>query len=831
MIARARRTLMLGTSVALVAAAAAPVGVAATPRAVRLGSPPSLPAGAGVAGALPDSKPLDVTVMLEPQSGLAAYATAVSTPGSPLYHHYLTVAQFAQRFGPAAPRLNAVESSLRARGLQPGAVSANHLAIGVHATAGALANAFGTAFQKVDLPGRTAYRNTRAPLLDQSIAADVQSVIGLDSLQTANPLGVRAAQAQTRLAPHVVTGGPQACAAASNVGEYTADQIASAYRFSSMYGAGDLGTGQTIALYELESNSTSDIAAYQSCYGTSAPVSYVKVDSFSGTGAGSGEAALDIEDVIGLAPRASFLVYQGPNTNAGVIDTYNAIISQDQAKVISTSWGLCESQEGTSAASSENTLFQEAATQGQTIFAASGDSGSEDCGTNSLAVDDPGSQPFVTSVGGTTMPALGPPPTQSVWNNSSGAGGGGISRLWQMPSYQSGAPASLNVVNSGSSGTPCAAGAGGLCREVPDVSADADPNTGYAIFWKGSWIGIGGTSAAAPTWAGFTALVNGSSGCGGTPVGFANPLLYAAAGSAFSADFSDITSGNNDGTGTNGGKFAAGPGFDMATGLGTPVGSTLPAALCGGGGGGPSVSVTNPGNQTGTVGAPVSLQISASDTDQGALTYSATGLPAGLSINSSTGLISGTPTTATSSNVTVTATDATGPSGGASFTWTISAPICPARQLLVNPGFETGTAAPWTGTTSTIVPSSVAEPAHSGSFLAKLDGKGRFETQSLAQKVAVPKSCANYTFSFWLHIDTAQTGTKATDTLKVTVSYGLGTKTLDALSNLNAAPGYAQYSFSLAAYAGKTVTIKFAGAENGSLQTTFALDDTALNVS
>jgi hypothetical protein len=241
--------------------------------------------------------------------------------------------------------------------------------------------------------------------------------------------------------------------------------------------------------------------------------------------------------------------------------------------------------------------------------------------------------------------------------------------------------------------------------------------------------------------------------------------------------------------------------------------------------------VTNPGNQTGTAGTAVSLQIHASDTDGGTLSYSATGLPAGLAINSATGLIAGTPTTTGSSSVQITATDATGPSGSASFTWTIVAPACPPRQLLVNPGFETGTAAPWTGTTAAILATSAGEPAHSGGFLAKLDGKGKFETQSLAQKVAVPKGCANYTFSFWLHIDTAQTGTKAADNLKVTVSNGLSTKTLVALSNLNAAPGYQQYSFSLAADAGKTVTIKFAGAENGSLQTTFALDDTALSVS
>jgi hypothetical protein len=183
------------------------------------------------------------------------------------------------------------------------------------------------------------------------------------------------------------------------------------------------------------------------------------------------------------------------------------------------------------------------------------------------------------------------------------------------------------------------------------------------------------------------------------------------------------------------------------------------------------------------------------------------------------------------STVTVTATDATGPSGSASFTWAIVPPVCPARQLLGNPGFETGTAAPWTGTTKAVVAATAAEPAHSGAFLAVLDGKGHLETNTLSQKIVVPKGCASYAFSFWLHIDTAQTGVKPADTLKVTITNGLGAKTLIVLSNLNAAPGYQQHTFDLSAYAGKTVTIKFTGAENGSLQTTFALDDTAFQVS
>jgi subtilase family serine protease len=325
-------------------------------------------------------------------------------------------------------------------------------------------------------------------------------------------------------------------------------------------------------------------------------VSVVKVDGGAGSGSGSGEAALDIEQAVALAPGATFLVYEGPNSNsgapgAGPYDTWNAIISQDRARVISASWGQCEPLEGATDASAESTLFQEAAAQGQAIMSASGDTGSEDClgqtgllPDTSLAVDDPSSQPFVTGVGGTTMSALGPRPTEQVWNNGGGlgallgqpgAGGGGASALWGMPAYQSSAASSLHVVQSRS-------------RESPDVSANADPNTGYLIYWNGSgsaqgsagWQGIGGTSAAAPVWASAIALINASQACAGAMVGFANPALYRAAAAGYAQDFNDVTGGNNDFTGSNGGSYTAAPGFDMASGLGTLNAAALEGSLC-----------------------------------------------------------------------------------------------------------------------------------------------------------------------------------------------------------------------------------------------------------
>jgi hypothetical protein len=249
-----------------------------------------------------------------------------------------------------------------------------------------------------------------------------------------------------------------------------------------------------------------------------------------------------------------------------------------------------------------------------------------------------------------------------------------------------------------------------------------------------------------------------------------------------------------------------------------------------------TVTVTNPGSQTGTVGAAASLQIAATDSASGqTLAYSASGLPAGLSINSSTGLISGTPTAVGTSKVTVTATDTTGAAGTASFTWTIGASGggCTAAQLLGNPGFENGTtSAPWTASSGVINNDLASEPSHSGSWDAWLDGYGTTHTDTLAQSVAIPTGCTSANFSFWLHIDTAETGTTAYDTLKVQVLNSSGTVlgTLSTFSNVDANTGYAQHSFSLAPYIGQTVTLKFTGSEDFELQTSFVIDDTALNV-
>jgi hypothetical protein len=711
---RTARRLAYALAVALLA----PV-TAAQAATVRVGRTPAVPAGARLVGMVPAATRLHVSVTLRPRdpAALTAYARAVSTPGSPSYRRYLTPAQFARRFGATAAQIRAVRRSLRAQGLTPGAVSRGALSISVVASAGRLERAFSVSLTRMALRnGASAIRASSAPALPARLARAVQSVVGLDTAAAPQPLLVRA-RPGSRGGPgrgslargHVVTGGPQPCAAASAAAPgqqaYTADQIASAYGFSGLYAARDSGAGVTVAVYELEPDDPADIAAYQSCYGTHATVSDVPVDDGAGTGPGSGEAALDIENLIGLAPNVNVLVYQGPNSNSGSpgsgpYDTFSAIVNQNRARVVTVSWGQCEEALGAADAAAENTLFEQATIQGQSIVAASGDSGAEDCDNGGAlpqtqaGVDDPSSQPFVTGVGGTTLSTLGPRPTESVWNSGGtilsgtlqpGASGGGISALWPMPSPQLDSPAALNVRTSQAAGSACGH-PGGFCREVPDVAADGDPATGYLIYWNGrgevtgepaGWQGIGGTSGAAPLWAAVLALTDGSRACTGAPVGYASPALYKAAGSAYAADFNDVASGDNDFTGTNGGRYAAAPGYDPASGLGTPNAATLAAALCAN-----TIKLTNPGAQRAAVHQSVSLRLRASAASGAALTYAAAGLPPGLKIDPATGRIAGRPTRAGRYTVRASAHDSQSQTAGTSFVWIVGGPPTISRVSL-----------------------------------------------------------------------------------------------------------------------------------------------------
>jgi subtilase family serine protease len=582
--------------------AAASAGAATVP----VQAAPELPAGASFAGSVAPERQLDLYVALEPRApaALESFAEEVATPGSPVYADYLSVPEFAARFAPTPAEVATVRAALTARGLDVGAPTANNLSLPVAATAAEAEAAFGTEIARVETDsGRLAFANRGAPRIATAAAPYVQGVLGLDNLTQSHRADVSPATSSTATpaAPtSVVTGGPQPCAEAIKAGEeasgYTADQLATAYGLDGFYAAGNFGAGQTVALLELEPFFTKDINDFQNCYGTHVPITMETVGKAPADEGEDGEAAMDIENVLSLAPGARVLVYQSANDGGAEAEIIAAYVSQNVAKVMSSSWGLCEkfTQESEpTAMATINTLLQEAAIQGQSFFAAAGDFGSTDCyeeesksPDESLAVDYPPSDPFATAVGGTRMENPTGAATDYLWDEAPrwGAGGGGLSETFAMPAYQRNAAAGLGVIDALSSGAPCGA-TGGYCRQVPDVSADAALESGWVIHAEGSWEVNGGTSAAAPFWAAFTALTNASPACGGHTVGFANPALYAVAGSSYATAFRDVTGPLAGGRATTNRfdlsqPYPAKVGYDMASGLGTPTGTALAASLC-----------------------------------------------------------------------------------------------------------------------------------------------------------------------------------------------------------------------------------------------------------
>jgi hypothetical protein len=597
-------------------------------------------------------------------------------------------------------------------------------------------------------------------------------------INTAGPAQPASAFAASR------TASPAASPAVTPTG-YGPSQLQSAYSLAAAAAAD--GSGETVYLVDAYDYPTAqaDLNTYRSQYGLPACGSgcFSKVNQngaasplppAAGSSGWDVEEALDIDMVSAICPLCHItLVEASGATNSALYTAENSAVSLG-AKFISNSWG---GEEYFGEASDASTYFNH---PGVAITVSAGDAPGPEF---------PAESEYVTAVGGTTLSTAS---TSRGWNETSWSdSGGGCSVDESAPSWQ------VSAV------TGCTK------REDNDVSADANPNTGAAIYnsySEGGWLEVGGTSESSPIIAAVYALA-------GTPASGSYPAQ-------------DIW------THQPSGLYRVGSGYASVPGWGTPDGIT--AFKSGSSGGtGNTVTVTNPGNKTAIVGTATSLQISATDSASGqTLSYSATGLPAGLSISAS-GLIAGTPTTAGGYPVTVTAKDTTGASGSAAFNWTVSASggSCTAKQLLGNPGFETGTATPWTATAG-VINNDSAEPPHSGSWDAWLDGYGTTHTDTLSQAVTLPSGCTTYTASFWLHTDTAETTkTTAFDTLRVQVMNSSGTATLATFSNLNAASGYQQHSYSLSGYAGQTVTLKFTGTEDSSLQTSFVLDDTAINIS
>jgi kumamolisin len=526
------------------------------------GSERSELSGARPAGELDASARITVTVILRRRAEVPQ--ELINGPQTP------TVAELRERYG-ADP--DDVELATEALGRYELTVVQAHPGsrrLKVSGTIAELSAAFGTTLTQVVSPhpdgsGQVVHRYRSGGLsVPAELAGIVTAVLGLDDRPVARPQ-FRRAPAHRILAE---VAAPNASPGASG-GPLTALQVASFYNFPE----GTDGTGQTIAIIELGGGYTaSDLDSYFSGLGLATPsVTPVGVDGGSNSPGQSadGEVELDIEVAGAVAPAAAQLVYFAPNTDQGFIDAVaEAAHATPPPIVVSISWGGPEDSWSAQSMSAMDSAIADAAVLGVTVCVASGDNGSSDDpnSTSGVHCDFPASSPHALACGGTKL--VGDVSTYTitsevVWNelaNNEGAGGGGVSDVFGLPSWQANA------------GVGDISGTNAPGRGVPDVAGNADPVTGYLVVVDGQQQPIGGTSAVAPLWAGLIARLAQATG---TRFGLLQPLIYAGvtAGTA-ATGFNDIVVGNN-------GAYQAGPGWDACTGLGSPNGQALLMQLSG----------------------------------------------------------------------------------------------------------------------------------------------------------------------------------------------------------------------------------------------------------
>ena len=492
----------------------------------------------------PDPKSeLEVTVYLRPSSPLDWVDQEAAK--LPAQRRTLSRQELADAHGASQDDVQAVRAFASEYGLDVTDVDLARRSVSLRGTLAAVGHAFeAQGLGSFAHPTAGVYRGRRGPLtVPASLAGVITGVFGIDQRPQAHPHVRFHDQAAQSIA-------------------YTPVQVAQAYGFPS----GVTGAGQTVAVIELAGGySEADLSTYFTGLGLSAPtISAVGVDGGSnspGTNSDAdGEVMLDIEVIAAVANGASIVVYFANTSDQGFLDGVSTAVhdTTNKPSVVSISWGGSEDSWTAQARTQMEQILTEAAAIGVTVTVASGDNGSTDGVTDGKQhVDFPASAPHALACGGTSLQIEGGAiSSETVWNDSAGAGGGGVSIEFAVPSYQTAANVPTNI-DTGQAG-----------RGVPDVCGDADPATGYTILVDGADQTIGGTSAVAPLWAGLSALLNQALG---TPVGFLQPQLYAA---ATQSAFNDITKGNN-------GAYQAGPGWDACTGLGSPKGAALLQALGG----------------------------------------------------------------------------------------------------------------------------------------------------------------------------------------------------------------------------------------------------------
>jgi subtilase family serine protease len=472
----------------------------------------------------------------------------------------------------------AVAAYMRSHGFHP--TGNGMLTMSFTGAAAQAETAFGVTLNHYRLAGGTGYRAPSGAIhLPPALARRVISVDGLSTLPLMHPLGLHGVHhkaggvkpltslSDCTFADNVQTSNPGSLQPADLAG-------ATAYNSATRVSAGDDGTGESVALVEFSGYHGNDLAGYQSCYGTT--VQNIRVNVNGGTPAdangGSIEVALDQEVLAGEAPGLNHIyTFVAPQSTsmAGILDAIYTHHTAEGVHIVSDSWGNCEGALLEASQAANNRELQLMAVAGMSFYAASGDDGSSDChrslGFDGLQVDDPAVQPYATGVGGTK---LNPGVSETVWGGhgaSAGGGGGGVSLSFTKPSWQVG----TGVIRVGQSSKTKCGGKTRWCREVPDVAFDADPTTGYIINAQDNfgWDVVGGTSAAAPLMAAFTADANRFSlQNGGGRMGFANPFLYHEA-KVDPSMFHDVTVGKNNIVG--GSMYPAGAGYDLASGLGS----------------------------------------------------------------------------------------------------------------------------------------------------------------------------------------------------------------------------------------------------------------------
>jgi kumamolisin len=463
----------------------------------------------------------------------------------------VTREEFAEKYGADPADIPLIEKFAAENDLTVDDVDLARRTVSLTGSVANMGEAFSTQLLLMMSPDGLVRARTGALFVPVEISGIVTAVLGLDERP----------QAKTRFRRLNGWVGPRAAGDTS----YTPNAVAKLYNFPT---AGS-GSGQTVAIIELGGGyKAADLTAYFSKLGIKTPsVVGVGVDGGANQPAGDpnsadGEVLLDIEVVGAIAPKAKIAVYFAPNTDQGFLDAITTAVHDQVRKpsVVSISWGGPESSWTDQSLNAFDQAFQDAGLLGVTVCCASGDDGSADGVTDGTAhVDFPASSPNVLACGGTRLESSAEKITnETVWNHGAGngAGGGGVSEKFPLPSYQAKAGIPTSANSSHFKG-----------RGVPDVAGDADPATGYQIHVDGRDGVFGGTSAVAPLWAALTALINEQSK---KPVGFLNPTLYKAVGKSFN----DITNGNN-------GAYSAGPGWDACTGLGTPNGQALLSTLGG----------------------------------------------------------------------------------------------------------------------------------------------------------------------------------------------------------------------------------------------------------